>query len=149
MNINKWTPVLVALVFAIGPVQAFADSGWHYDESSDTIIFSGNSSPVTPSASSSENEVVEPAGAWYYEESSDAIVFNGEGSRDQYTRATRLSNVPADYHLAFKGVIACSLRRLVPIKHPGKVPLSSISTLCPMCTPLYPWVYLNYFGLYL
>ena len=59
MNTNQWTPVLVALVLAIGSVQAFADSGWHYDEGTDTIVLNFGNDTVVPSASNQEDEAVE------------------------------------------------------------------------------------------
>ena len=51
MNTKQWTPVLIVSLLAFGSAQAFADSGWHYDEDSDTVIFSYNGSPVTSSTS--------------------------------------------------------------------------------------------------
>jgi len=86
MNTNQWIPVLIALTLAIGSVQAFADSGWYYDEDSDTVIYSYSGGPVTHSTSRSEDEFVEHTGAWYYDEDSDTIVFNSEGSRSNYAR---------------------------------------------------------------
>ena len=102
MNIKQWTPVLVALVLAIGSVEAFADSGWHYDEGTDTIVFSFGSDTVVPSASSSRDDAMEQSGDWYYDEGSDTIVINSEGSRSQYTQASTSTNTfEFDYNLAF------------------------------------------------
>ena len=102
MNMNQWTPVLVASILAIGTVQAFADSGWSYDEDSDTIIFSNNGSPESQPVSRSEDETLEQTGAWYYDESSDTIVINSEGSRDQYVRSNPSTDISYfDFNLAF------------------------------------------------
>ena len=45
MNTKKWTPVLIVSLMAFGSAQAFADSGWHYDEDCDTVIFNHSGSP--------------------------------------------------------------------------------------------------------
>ena len=98
MNIKQWTPVLVALALAIGSVEAFADSGWHYDEGTDTIVYSYSGSPVPRS----EDEPMEQSGPWYYDEGTDTIVLNNMGSRDQYTQASTSTNAfEFDYNLAF------------------------------------------------
>lgn len=85
MDIKFWTPVLVSAVLAIGSVQAMADSSWHYDEDSQTIIYSFNGGPVTQSQSSDNSPA--QTGNWYYDEGSDTIVHNGAGSRAKYVRS--------------------------------------------------------------
>ena len=45
MNTKQWTPVLIVSLLAFGSAQAFADSGWHYDEDCDTVIFNHSGSP--------------------------------------------------------------------------------------------------------
>lgn len=100
MDIKFWTPVLVSVVFAIGSVQAMADSNWSYDESTDTITYGFSGSPVTQS--SSQDEVTRHTGAWYYDESTDTIVSNSEGSRSKYVRSNPSDPEPAfDFELAF------------------------------------------------
>ena len=97
MNTNHWKPVLIASLLVTGSAQAFADSGWHYDEGTDTIIFDYSGGAPVLSTSSLENEIVEHIGPWYYDEGSDTIEINSEGSRDQYTRST-----PSDHALGFE-----------------------------------------------
>ena len=102
MNTKQWTPVLIVSLLAFGSAQAFADSGWHYDEDSDTVIFRYNGSPVTSSTSQLEDDVMEHAGAWYYDEDSDTIVFNGEGDRSNYARTNPLIETPqVDFDMAY------------------------------------------------
>ena len=69
-------PALIGLALSICTVQAFADSGWYYDEDSDTVIYSNNQSAVTQPSSLSNNAVVQHSGSWYYDESNDYIVYN-------------------------------------------------------------------------
>jgi len=88
MDIKFLISTLIGIALAAASVQAFADSGWYYDEDSDTIVLSYSGSPVTRSTSLSEAESVEHIGAWHYDEGSDSIVINGDGSRSQYTRTT-------------------------------------------------------------
>lgn len=88
MNTKEWTPVLVASILVISSVQAFADSGWYYDEDSDTVIHSFNGSPVTQTASHAGNDSMEQGGTWYYHEDSDSIVFSHAGSRSRYSRSS-------------------------------------------------------------
>ena len=102
MNTKQWTPVLVASILAISSVQAFADSGWHYDEDSDTVIHNYNGDPVSHSTSNSESESTDQDSTWYYNEGSDTIVFNNEGSRSQYTRTSSSSDTfEHDAYLSF------------------------------------------------
>jgi len=100
MDIKFWTPVLVSLVLATGSVQAMADSGWSYDEDTDTINLGYSGSPVPQSHS--EDEVVEHAGNWYYDDVTETIVFTSEGSRSKYIRSNPSNEEPVfDYELAF------------------------------------------------
>ena len=102
MNTKFWIPTLVSTVLAIGAVEAFADSGWSYDESTETVIYNYSGSPVKHTASSSEHEVVDPTGTFYYDESSETIVFNSEGSRSHYARTKPSSDTfEYDARLAF------------------------------------------------
>ena len=101
MDIKYWTPVFVSLVLAIASVQAFADSGWNYDEDSDTTVLSYSGSPVSQSAPRPENEVVEHAGTWYYDEDSDTIVNTGERSRDNYARTNPPEIPVSGFDMAF------------------------------------------------
>jgi hypothetical protein len=82
MDSKFWTPVLLVLILAIGSVGAYADSGWRYDEDSDTILFSYSGKPVTRAISHSDT--VKHAGTWHYDESSDTIAFTGAGSRSKH-----------------------------------------------------------------
>jgi hypothetical protein len=95
-------PTLIGLTLSIGTVQAFADSGWDYDEDSDSIIFSYDGNPVSHSASLAEDGAVHQSGAWYYSEGRDSIVYNVDGSRSHYIQ-TRPSTgaVAFDSTLAF------------------------------------------------
>ena len=65
MNTKLWILTIVSLVLAIGTVEAFADSGWHYDEGNNTIVHSYTGSPVSRSTSPSEEQ---HTGTWHYEE---------------------------------------------------------------------------------
>jgi len=101
MNTKQWVPALTAFLLVSGSVQAFADSGWNYDEDSDTVIpsYSGNSS-IQP-ASRPEN-VVEHTGAWYYDEDSESIAFSAEGSRSHHIRTNPSTDtLEPDPNLAF------------------------------------------------
>ena len=101
MNMKEWTPVLVASILVISSVQAFADSGWHYDEDSDTVIHNFSGSTVSHPASRSDSESTE-GGTWYYHEGSDSIVFNNEGSRSEYTRTSpSIDTFEQDAYLAY------------------------------------------------
>ena len=88
MNTKFLMPTLIGLTLSIGTVQAFADSGWRYDEDSDSVIQSYNGRPVTHPASHSENGAVQQSGTWYYDESSDNIVYNVNGSRSHSVQTT-------------------------------------------------------------
>ena len=102
MDIKQWTPVLIATLLAFGSVQAFADSGWNYDEDSDTVIFSFNGSPVPQSTSRSEDEAMGNTDAWHYDEDSDTIVYNNEGSRSEHARANPTTDAfEQDPYLAY------------------------------------------------
>ena len=102
MNTNQWTPVLVASILVISSVQAFADSGWYYDEDSDTVIHNYSGSPISQPASRSESESTKQDGTWYYDEGSDNIVFNNEGSRSHYIRTSpSIDTFEHDAYLAF------------------------------------------------
>jgi hypothetical protein len=74
-------PTLIGLTLSISTVPAFADSGWYYDEDSDTVIHNFDGSAVTHPSSHSNNAVVQHSGKWYYDESSDNIVYIVNGSR--------------------------------------------------------------------
>ena len=86
MNTKFLMPTLIGLTLSIGTVQAFADSGWRYDEDSDSVIYSYNMRSVTHPASHSENGAVPQSGTWYYDESSDNIVYNVDGSRSHFVQ---------------------------------------------------------------
>ena len=86
MNTKHWTPLLSAIFLAFGSAQATADSGWYYDEDSDTVIISFSGSPETSPASHSDDATVKHAGNWHYDADSDSIVFSVTGSRSQYIR---------------------------------------------------------------
>ena len=102
MNTKFWIPTLVSTALAIGAVEAFADSGWSHDESTETVIYNYSGSPVNRTASNAEQEVVDATGAFYYDESSETIVFNSEGSRSHYTRTKPSSDTfEHDARLAF------------------------------------------------
>ena len=102
MSTKFWMPILIATALSIGTVQAFADSGWHYDEDSDAIIFSYNGSPVAHSTSHSEDGAVQQSGTWIYNESCDNIVYNVEGSRRHYVLTNPSTNAMGyDTNLAF------------------------------------------------
>ena len=79
MKTGYLTPIASALILAIGTVQAYADSGWQYDENSDTVDFSysgiASTQPRRPS------EVVKYSGAWHYVADTETILFTGLESR--------------------------------------------------------------------
>ena len=102
MNTKQWTPVLIVSLLAFGSAQAFADSGWHYDEDSDTVIFSYNGSPVISSTSQLEDDVMEHTGAWNYDEYTDTIVIHSKGSRSNYARTNPSIETPQiDFDMAY------------------------------------------------
>lgn len=88
MNTRFLMPALIGLTLSINTIQAFAGSGWSYNEDSDTVIYSYNGSPVTRPDSHSNNAVVQHSGTWYYDESSDNIVYNVSGSRNHADQTT-------------------------------------------------------------
>ena len=102
MNTKLLMPTLIGLTLSIGTVQAFADSGWHYDEDSDSTIFSYSGSPVTQSTSHSEDGAMQQSGNWYYNESSYNIVYSVEDSRNPSVQTNSSANaIGFDSNLAF------------------------------------------------
>lgn len=101
MNTKQWVPVLIAFLLGFSSVQAFAESGWNYDEDSDTVIFNYSGNPSTEPVSRADN-VAKHSGAWYYDEDSDSIVFIVEGSRSEYARINPSTDtLGSDSNLAF------------------------------------------------
>ncbi|HYQ71149.1 MAG TPA: hypothetical protein VET88_04370 [Gammaproteobacteria bacterium] len=102
MNTKFWMPTLTAIALSIGTVQAVADSGWRYDEDSDTIIYSYGGSPVTHSTSLSYDGAVQQSGTWYYSESIDNIVYHVEGNRSHHVRSdSSTDTIGFDSNLTF------------------------------------------------
>ena len=94
MNTKQWLPVLVAVIPAFGPVQAYADSGWYYDEDRDSIVYSYTGETAIHTASAPEADSAEHSGPWYYDEAIDAVVFNGVGSRGDHTLTSPSARAP-------------------------------------------------------